>query len=154
MTCMFGGRRSALDMSMFIFRGRRSTLDAWFCVFFANHIGRDNADCVAGVEHRESVLFCVVGVAFSEDPLWTAILHGRRSIWATFVIAICRFLQWHGCAGCDVATCPSRLGPHFPLIHWNHSTPLSTFHTSDSKLHTALRSWHSTSVFHTLQSTV
>ena len=50
---MLGGRRSALDMSMFIFRGRRSTLDAWFCVFFANHIGRDNADCVAGVEHRE-----------------------------------------------------------------------------------------------------
>ena len=24
-----------------------------FACFFANHIGRDNADCVAGVEHRE-----------------------------------------------------------------------------------------------------
>ena len=40
MRCSFRGRRSTLDVSIFILRGRRSTLDVSCCVFLANRIGR------------------------------------------------------------------------------------------------------------------
>ena len=38
-SCIFRGRRSTLEVSMFILRGTRSTLDVSCCVFFANRIG-------------------------------------------------------------------------------------------------------------------
>ena len=36
MTCIFQGRRSSLDVSIFILLGGRSTLDESCCVFLAN----------------------------------------------------------------------------------------------------------------------
>ena len=38
MRCSFRGRRSTLDVSIFILRWRRNTLDVSCCVFFANRI--------------------------------------------------------------------------------------------------------------------
>ena len=40
MRCSFRGRRSTLDVSIFILHGRRSTLDVSCCVILANRIGR------------------------------------------------------------------------------------------------------------------
>ena len=40
MRCSFRGRRSTLDVPIFILCGRRSTLDVSCCVFFANRIVR------------------------------------------------------------------------------------------------------------------
>ena len=40
MSSSSGGRRSTLDVTVFILRGKRSTLEESCCVFFANHIVR------------------------------------------------------------------------------------------------------------------
>eukprot|EP00435_Cladocopium_sp_Y103_P013708 s410_g3.t1 len=71
--CIFRGKRSTLEVSMFMFPGRRSTLDVSCCMFFANRIvwGASSGDIVQIVWQAwisVTVSFCVAGAAFGADP--------------------------------------------------------------------------------------
>eukprot|EP00435_Cladocopium_sp_Y103_P018192 s1290_g4.t1 len=73
MSCIFRGRRSTLEVSMFILRGRGSTLDMSCCVFLANRIVRaassgDNVQIKWQAWDIVSVSFGVAGAAFGADP--------------------------------------------------------------------------------------
>ena len=150
MTCIFRGRRSTLDVSIFILRGRCSTSDAWCCCFCESHC----QGCVKWRHAWDTVRVSisvadVCGISFACDTPHST-LHILQFSLFTFHVTIHSLHCTLHSALCTLHTAHCTLYTVHFMLHALHFT----IHTRHLTLHTIHVTLHARTLQHSNAATL